>query len=861
MRVTLRVTDATGTSYDWTGEGPLISIGRDPDSDLSLEGGERPVVSWVHARIEEADGQPVVRDLNSKNGTYVNGTPVESSLSLAVGDTLQLGKAGPKLIVVQLEVEPNPRPVTASSPSPSPAPVAPPPVDQGNREPRDGLRPIVLGAITACLMTLVAVSSLIWISAHRPKADAVVAPVLPPPIKAPEPPKPEPPTFDELAWSKADFVLYTGQQHALGVRALSEGNCSFAVVGKAEGDEVQRVLQMSWQAGIPVIDQRKDLVQQFFNESRVGSMVPLKLNDELSAVWHEHRYVPTETTLVVFEDLRSQRLRIGFRLQTTNEGFFFQDLSRTTSELARESLIRPGSLRTIDDDEDLCHSADYLDYCVYHIRRTLSCGAGQRRYRMLMVNPVRTLGVEPRLAQDVDAELRRRLSAFGVPFLEREASPVRESTRAEAPERGVWQRTSFDEAAQRRLLGGTHLLEAWLYPSSGAALYELAVRLVAAGTGEPLWSSRGQRRLQAPVKSGEIAFLLQTGRLAAVRFQPGTCVLDLAAFQTLEGGFPLRLPPLSPIAGRGADAKTSTTLGYVDQEPGAEKRQVLLRDLFDKRVQPMDPSAIADVAYVASLAQVPSLHELRYLVWRLASAVLPAGGRVIGVEGDVAQVNLGRRHGLRVDQRLEVLQENAAGSGGEVTYRKRPFQLIVTEVGDQTARAAVAAESPVAPNRGDVVHRVLERNPTVAVLTFLPEHWDLEPETRPSPIVKSLVGEVWENKQGITEYVAKQFGRFLEGALVQLDIEVLERNHENLNEVKAELDRQGDQAFFEPERAARLRQLLGASHIILGRLSPGLNPRDDKAPSDLRVLDVESGRVVEQIQFVFTRQQFESWRP
>jgi len=61
MRVTLRVTDATGTSYDWTGEGPLISIGRDP------RGGGRPA---GRSRFELEE-----RDLRQRNTRRIEPEP------------------------------------------------------------------------------------------------------------------------------------------------------------------------------------------------------------------------------------------------------------------------------------------------------------------------------------------------------------------------------------------------------------------------------------------------------------------------------------------------------------------------------------------------------------------------------------------------------------------------------------------------------------------------------------------------------------------------------------------------------------------------------------------------------------------
>jgi pSer/pThr/pTyr-binding forkhead associated (FHA) protein len=47
-------------------------------------------VSRLHAEIKPWDGEYVIKDLKSRNGTFVNGTRVEVSV-LKPGDTIRLG--------------------------------------------------------------------------------------------------------------------------------------------------------------------------------------------------------------------------------------------------------------------------------------------------------------------------------------------------------------------------------------------------------------------------------------------------------------------------------------------------------------------------------------------------------------------------------------------------------------------------------------------------------------------------------------------------------------------------------------------------------------------------------------------------
>jgi hypothetical protein len=62
-----------------------LTIGRATDNDIVLDD---QVVSSHHARIAPPD---LLVDLESTNGTVVNGSPVRGNLRMSVGDTVQVG--------------------------------------------------------------------------------------------------------------------------------------------------------------------------------------------------------------------------------------------------------------------------------------------------------------------------------------------------------------------------------------------------------------------------------------------------------------------------------------------------------------------------------------------------------------------------------------------------------------------------------------------------------------------------------------------------------------------------------------------------------------------------------------------------
>jgi ABC-type multidrug transport system ATPase subunit/pSer/pThr/pTyr-binding forkhead associated (FHA) protein len=67
---------------------PSHTIGRDPQAEIPLSA---PVVSWHHARLEQTPEGHTLTDLNSTNGTFVNGQRLTHPRSLQQGDVVQIG--------------------------------------------------------------------------------------------------------------------------------------------------------------------------------------------------------------------------------------------------------------------------------------------------------------------------------------------------------------------------------------------------------------------------------------------------------------------------------------------------------------------------------------------------------------------------------------------------------------------------------------------------------------------------------------------------------------------------------------------------------------------------------------------------
>jgi predicted component of type VI protein secretion system len=69
--------------------GERIAVGRDPGADVCIED---EAVSWHHLEIESRSGVLMATDLDSRNGTALNGEPLERPRRLRDGDVLSVAE-------------------------------------------------------------------------------------------------------------------------------------------------------------------------------------------------------------------------------------------------------------------------------------------------------------------------------------------------------------------------------------------------------------------------------------------------------------------------------------------------------------------------------------------------------------------------------------------------------------------------------------------------------------------------------------------------------------------------------------------------------------------------------------------------
>ena len=84
----LRYINKLGIPKDIELTGEPLSIGRSREADIPLLDDK---VSRVHCGIRLSDGEFYIKDLKSRNGTFVNGARVEDTAKLKAGDRIQIG--------------------------------------------------------------------------------------------------------------------------------------------------------------------------------------------------------------------------------------------------------------------------------------------------------------------------------------------------------------------------------------------------------------------------------------------------------------------------------------------------------------------------------------------------------------------------------------------------------------------------------------------------------------------------------------------------------------------------------------------------------------------------------------------------
>ncbi|HEV8409733.1 MAG TPA: trypsin-like peptidase domain-containing protein [Gemmatimonadaceae bacterium] len=95
MRVELRITSGSRAGQRELFDKSVISIGRHPLNDLRFDPERDPDASSKHAEIRILGERATLHDLDSTNGTFVNGHRIAGERALFDGDLISFGREGP----------------------------------------------------------------------------------------------------------------------------------------------------------------------------------------------------------------------------------------------------------------------------------------------------------------------------------------------------------------------------------------------------------------------------------------------------------------------------------------------------------------------------------------------------------------------------------------------------------------------------------------------------------------------------------------------------------------------------------------------------------------------------------------------
>ena len=168
LQVVVHAGPLAGKGYLFAGE--TITFGRDPENDISWQDGQ---VSRFHARLTRRNDELTLEDLESTNGTLVNGQPISGSHVLQPVDIISIGSsvfgvkgfAAPQTVAVtQLSMRPAPpsvteRPPAAAAPAARPKPSSSPKPKQPQTAGGSQMSMLAMAGIVALVLIIMSLAA------------------------------------------------------------------------------------------------------------------------------------------------------------------------------------------------------------------------------------------------------------------------------------------------------------------------------------------------------------------------------------------------------------------------------------------------------------------------------------------------------------------------------------------------------------------------------------------------------------------------------------------------------------------------------------------------------------------------------
>ena len=98
MPILLRYTEGSKAGQVDSFDQDNVRIGRQSDNDVQFDPRQDVSVSGYHAEIYRDGEAFFIKDLQSRNGTFVNSHKIDQPVLLKEGDVVQISGRGPKLV-------------------------------------------------------------------------------------------------------------------------------------------------------------------------------------------------------------------------------------------------------------------------------------------------------------------------------------------------------------------------------------------------------------------------------------------------------------------------------------------------------------------------------------------------------------------------------------------------------------------------------------------------------------------------------------------------------------------------------------------------------------------------------------------
>jgi hypothetical protein len=895
MKIRLRVEMPDSAGFEWSCNETTVEIGRDPACRLSFPAGASNVISSRHARLELSNNGLWLRDMNSSNGTFVNGAPVLGAQALQPNDRVQLGKTGP-ILVVQWFDQPQPIPNSFGAMSvpavglnhAGGAVVAP--VQASSSWQLTPLSAVLLCVTVLAILTTVVVLARAggdsssglqrdpifnFFNKEQSKQDKNIGDLnnkIEKQQNEIERLKEEGNKLrqenDQLRqkvvftekWRPATFFVTDHQSCATAIQV--DGNGGFRLLQKAEHPWVEYVDKIANRFQIPRLNRDAALARKIYETAAINEPLNNQLTESLCKYWKTQRYVPIApdavADYVTFFDVRRQENRIGLFRGATSEGLEFYPVGKRAEKI-QPSLIDPQTAHKATAAElKLEPQTDILDLFALGVAQSLGTpDGGAPSLNLVAIEGFDVDWLDEFVAHSKEPDKTLNDVFFDFVARARGEKYVPDSRKQDARDLRV-AAAELRDAFSRRLGD--------LGVDRPERERENRVRDERNRAKDPDFEAKRYDRRDCATHQviGEIGKPTADGKwrfaMRLVELNKGLTLWDDVC--DIERRRPPEVGSFFLDSGRTAMVTSPMEKKLLYVESGAKRGEFLFRDPFGLSVRSLDTDKIV---YDWVHEPIPINQRMNAIMWHLARNLLPRAGRVVQVDGTQALVSLGASSGLKRGTRCKVWRIVNSSLPQLIDlndWRILPIEVSANEVTDTQAKVSFAPTGleglwpDIEPLKvGDIVVRKDAPAPFVAIC---PLKYD-EPTS-------TATNSRWMNNPQRARTIRSQIIEVGEDTWPSKVQQFLTKQHVTCadTDVTAQIITCLGTPNYLTKLPAIARQN-GLTHVIHGHIAFENAPMDSEGKTtivvklSIQILDVRSNQAIPSFDLPITTKQIVDW--